>query len=125
MGARIMIDATRFRQTIFALQKIRPEGRFTLYEDGTIDWDEDNITEKPTQAEIDTAIDEVLLEIPLKQLRAKRDELITETDWWVLPDRTPTEEQLAYRQALRDITNTYTSLDNVVWPVPPGESNGS
>jgi hypothetical protein len=119
MGFSIMIDATRFRHTIFALQKIRPEGRFTLYEDGTIDWDEDNITEKPTQAEIDTAIDEVLLEIPLKQLRAKRDELITETDWWVLPDRTPTDEQLAYRQTLRDITNTYTSLDDVVWPEKP------
>jgi len=28
-------------------------------------------------------------------------------------------EQIAYRQALRDITETYTSLDDVVWPVKP------
>jgi hypothetical protein len=30
-----------------------------------------------------------------------------------------TEEQIAYRQALRDITNLYSSLDEVVWPVKP------
>jgi len=29
--------------------------------------------------------------------------------------------QTAYRQALRDITETYTSLDDVVWPEVPNE----
>jgi hypothetical protein len=52
-------------------------------------------------------------------LRMERDRLIAETDWWVLPDRTPTQAQLDYRQALRDITNTYSSLDDVVWPTKP------
>jgi hypothetical protein len=52
----------------------------------------------------------------LAELRADRDRRLAETDWWVLPDRTPTEAQLAYRQALRDITNTYTSIEDVVWP---------
>lgn len=108
-----------FRHTIFALRKIRPDASYTLHEDGTLSWDEINTTEQPTQDEINTAILEVQAEIPLKQLRAKRDDLIAETDWWVLPDRTPTDEQLAYRQALRDITNTYTSLDDVVWPEKP------
>ena len=56
---------------------------------------------------------------PLNKLRAERDQRLAETDWWVLPDLTPTEAQLAYRQALRDITNTYTSLDDVVWPEKP------
>ena len=55
----------------------------------------------------------------LNELRTERDSLITSTDWWVLPDRTPPDEQLAYRQALRDITNTYQSLDDVVWPEKP------
>jgi hypothetical protein len=55
----------------------------------------------------------------LKDLRLHRDLLIQKTDWWVLPDRSPSAEQLAYRQALRDITNTYSSLDDVVWPVKP------
>lgn len=52
-------------------------------------------------------------------LRAERNRRLSETDWWVLPDRTPTAAQLAYRQALRDITNTYSSLDDVVWPEKP------
>lgn len=55
----------------------------------------------------------------LKDLRLERDRLIAATDWWVLPDRAPTDAQLAYRQALRDITNTYSSLDDVVWPEKP------
>lgn len=55
----------------------------------------------------------------LQSLRNLRDEKLKATDWWVMPDRTATEAQLAYRQALRDITETYTSLDDVVWPVEP------
>ena len=56
---------------------------------------------------------------PLRLLRAERDRLIAETDKEVLPDRTPTQAMLDYRQALRDITNSYTSLEDVVWPVKP------
>ncbi len=52
-------------------------------------------------------------------LREERNSKLSETDWWVLPDRTATDEQTAYRQALRDITDTYSSLDDVVWPTKP------
>ena len=55
----------------------------------------------------------------LAELREERDRLILKTDWWVLPDRTPTDAQKAYRQELRDITKTYSSLEDVVWPTPP------
>ena len=55
----------------------------------------------------------------LNALRRLRDEKLTQTDWWVMPDRTATQAQLDYRQALRDITNTYSSLDDVVWPEKP------
>jgi hypothetical protein len=55
----------------------------------------------------------------LRDLRLARGTKLRKTDWWVLPDRTPTQEQLNYRQALRDITNTYTSLDDVIWPEKP------
>jgi len=72
-----------------------------------------------TWQQILDTIEIVKVEIPLNNLRFERDLRISETDWWVLPDRNPTDEQLAYRQALRDITNNYTSLDNVVWPEKP------
>jgi hypothetical protein len=34
-------------------------------------------------------------------------------------DLTMTSAQTTYRQALRDITDTYSSLDDVVWPEKP------
>ena len=56
----------------------------------------------------------------LKELRAERDSKLTETDHWMLSDTaTVTQAQRDYRQSLRDITNTYTSLDDVVWPTKP------
>lgn len=55
----------------------------------------------------------------LNQIRLHRNALLAETDWWANSDLTMTAEQTAYRQALRDITNTYSSLDDVVWPEKP------
>ena len=63
--------------------------------------------------------DELVAAEPLRLLREERNRLIAETDWWASSDLTMTAEQTAYRQALRDITNTYTSLDDVVWPTKP------
>jgi len=56
---------------------------------------------------------------PLKLLRAERDKLIAATDWWASSDLTMSAERTAYRTALRDITASYTSLDDVVWPTKP------
>jgi|TARA_B110000259_G_scaffold183364_1_gene228512 hypothetical protein len=56
---------------------------------------------------------------PMKMLRAERDSLIAVTDWWASSDRTMTTAQRAYRTALRDITSSATSLDDVVWPTKP------
>ena len=62
---------------------------------------------------------EEIAEANLNSLRNKRNQLLAMTDWWVLPDRTPSQEQLEYRQLLRDITDNYTSLSDVVWPEKP------
>ena len=63
--------------------------------------------------------DELIAAQPMKELRAERDRKLAETDWWAVADRIMTAEQTAYRQALRDITVSYTSLDDVVWPTKP------
>lgn len=55
----------------------------------------------------------------LEKLRVERTKRLVDTDNWVLPDRTPTQAQLDYRQALRDITDTYSSLEDAVFPVKP------
>jgi hypothetical protein len=63
--------------------------------------------------------DELVAAEPMRLLRVERDRKLAETDWWAVADRTMTSEQTAYRQALRDITTSATSLDDVVWPTKP------
>jgi hypothetical protein len=72
-----------------------------------------------TWAEVKAKYDELEAAEPMRLLRAERNQLLANTDWWASSDLTMTNKQTAYRQALRDITNTYSSLDNVVWPEKP------
>ena len=55
----------------------------------------------------------------LQDLREERNLLLAETDWWASSDLTITDAQKKYRQDLRDITKTATSLDDVTWPTKP------
>ena len=72
-----------------------------------------------TWAEAKAKHDELVAAEPLNELRRVRDALIAQTDWWASSDLVMTDERAAYRQALRDITNTYSSIEDVVWPVKP------
>jgi hypothetical protein len=76
------------------------------------DWGVDWATVSAKQAELTAAE-------PMKALREERNRRIAETDWWASSDLTMTAEQTAYRQALRDITDSATSLDDVTWPTKP------
>lgn len=51
-------------------------------------------------------------------IREKRTKLLQECDWWCLSDRSPSTEQLDYRQNLRDITNQQDP-ENIIWPTKP------
>ena len=74
---------------------------------------------QPTEAELQAAYDAAIVDVSWKQLRAERDRRLAETDWWVLPDRTATTEQLAYRQALRDLPANTSDPANPIWPTKP------
>ena len=61
--------------------------------------------------------------VALNDLRLVRDSKLAETDWEItkhkeLGTNIPTALK-TYRQALRDITNSATSLDDVTWPEKP------
>ena len=56
---------------------------------------------------------------PMRLLRLERNNLLAETDWWASSDLTITDAQKKYRQDLRDITKSATSLDDVTWPTKP------
>jgi hypothetical protein len=56
----------------------------------------------------------------LADLRAKRNKLLSDTDYLALADNTMTEEVKTYRQALRDITEglgTVAEVKAVVFPI--------
>jgi hypothetical protein len=112
-----------------ALVALCPTAQFTVYQNdyGQITWLSEDIP-KPSILEVEAKIAELKAAEPMKRLRKERDRLIAETDWWVLPDRTPTDEQLAYRQALRDLPTTATpvldptsplGISGVTWPTKP------
>ena len=66
----------------------------------------------PTQAELDA--------FALDSLRGDRNQLLAQSDWMANSDSPAmTDAWKTYRQALRDITNTYKSPMDVVWPTPP------
>ena len=55
--------------------------------------------------------------------RAKRDALIKETDFYMLPDYPNVPQGIAeYRQALRDITEQPGFPQSIDWPVMPASS---
>ena len=72
-----------------------------------------------TWSAVKAKADELKAAEPMKLLRAERDRLIAETDWWASSDLTISDERKAYRQELRDITKSATSLDDVKWPTKP------
>jgi hypothetical protein len=56
------------------------------------------------------------------QIRRRRDDLLTESDWTAIPDSDPKpskETWLTYRQALRDLPQTFSAPEEVVWPNKP------
>ena len=73
-----------------------------------------------------TRRNEMLAE-PLKELRRVRNDILAETDWVIIKEReeggsvSNFADWKEYRQKLRDITNTYKSLEDVKWPTAPSE----
>lgn len=92
---------------------IEADGTATAYDANgkSITLDLDSIADKEAK---------LLAAYKLNELRTERNRLISETDWWDMSDTpTMTTAQTTYRQALRDITKTYSSLDDVKWPTKP------
>lgn len=74
-----------------------------------------------TKAEQETAYQTELDNDAAKRNRSDRNNLLTETDWWAVSDRTMTSEQTAYRTALRDLPthSNWPHLEDDDWPTKP------
>ena len=99
-----------------------------------LDWDASNSKSKPTLEDLQSKVTAMDAAEPMKRLRAKRDQLLTECDWVVTKAaETSVAESDAwktYRQALRDLPSTQTpvmenpvvsmvGITSVTWPTKP------
>ena len=74
----------------------------------------------PSQSDLDAKATELDNGYPMEELRMQRNKLLAESDWMAVSDRTPTDAQKTYRQALRDLPANQTpsdmQLSNITWP---------
>lgn len=73
----------------------------------------DMTEEDIAQYNIDQANAPSEFSVQMEYLREKRDMFLKETDFYALSDVTMTAEMTAYRQALRDITNGLSTVEDV------------
>ena len=77
----------------------------------------------PSQSDLDAKATELDNGYPMEELRTQRNKLLAESDWMAVADRTPTDAQKTYRQALRDLPANQTpsdmQLSNITWPTEP------
>jgi hypothetical protein len=112
-----------------ALLELAPGALWSVRDEdyNQIQWNSPDIP-KPTILEVEAKIAELKSAAPMRLLRKERDRLLKETDWWAVSDRTMTDEQSAYRQALRDLPSTATpvldpmnelGISGFDWPTKP------
>lgn len=84
-----------------------------------LQWNTEVLGDIPSQEALDAAKAQFDLAVNTQKIRENRNSLLAETDWWASSDLTMTQEQIAYRQALRDITAQEGFPFNVTWPIKP------
>jgi hypothetical protein len=107
---------------IKAILKINPTAEVSVSDNdiNTIVWE--NGTAPIPVADIQAQLPIVEFDMAMADLRTKRNKLLSDTDYFALADNTITEELRTYRQALRDITeglSTVEQVEAVVFPTKP------
>ena len=102
--------------------KINPNAEVTVRGNdiNNIEWH--NGTTPISKADIEAQFPIVELDNAMSTLRAKRNKLLQDTDFYGMSDNTMSSEMATYRQALRDITSGITTVEQanaVVFPTKP------
>lgn len=103
-----------------------PNARFTVDGDNwsSLVWLSDNV-KKPTEKKVKSLSEEVDKLLVWEKVRAKRNKLLALCDWTDLPsvrkimDPKKAKEWEDYRQALRDVPQTFSEPEFVFWPNKP------
>jgi len=107
---------------IEAIMKINPNAEVTVRGNdiNNIEWH--NGTTPISKSDIEAQFPAVELDNAMSTLRAKRNKLLQDTDFYGMSDNTMSSEMATYRQALRDITSGITTVEQanaVVFPTKP------
>ena len=115
---------------ISALLSLKPGAKWTLSgtEYSGLKWMDSG--QQPTEQEVKAKLIELDAAEPMRLLRIERDKKIAQTDWRVLPDQTPSDDWINYRQALRDLPASASpkldpeseyelDLTSIKWPTEP------
>ena len=105
-----------------AILKINPNATFTVNGNDVdqITWLDS--TSPISKSDIEAQASAVELDIALDSLRAKRNKLLIETDYFALSDVTMSSGMRTYRESLRDLTNgldTVAKVNAVSFPTKP------
>jgi len=106
-------------QIIHAILSLRPGAEVSIVDNALsgITWHDTDQTQ-PSDAEINEELARLTAAEPMRLLRVERNKRLEETDWWVMRGDA-TEEQLNYRQLLRDLPANTADANNPVWPTKP------
>jgi hypothetical protein len=107
---------------IKAILKINPNAQVSVNADdiNQITWH--NGTTPISKEDIEAQFPIVELDMAMSNLRAKRNKLLSDTDYLALADNELSEPMKAYRQQLRDLTeglSTVSEVNAVVFPIKP------
>lgn len=69
----------------------------------------------------ETLVETIVKDVDWKTIRAQRNYELKSTDWRAVKDRTMSQAWKDYRQALRDLPQTYESANDAAdnWPTLP------
>ena len=111
-----------------ALSILKPGAEWTLHGDDYTGLEWLDSGQQPSKEEVEAKIKELDAAEPMRLLRIERDKKIALTDWRVLPDQTPSDDWINYRQALRDLpasaspkldSNYELDFSSFTWPTKP------
>ena len=101
----------------FAIRRAYPN--VVTIDDGTGAFDADGNQITLDQSLVDAAAAELVTENAWSDLRTKRTQLLSDTDYLALSDATLSEDMRTYRQALRDLPANTSDPANPTWPTKP------
>ncbi len=100
-----------------AIRRVYPNAK--LIDDSTGAFDTNGVQITLDQSLVDAAAAELVTENAWNDLRTKRTQLLTETDYLALSDATLSADMRTYRQALRDLPANTSDPANPTWPTKP------